>query len=90
MWTHVITETTFWKHSQAHVLDRLEKQSLNESVRESILHEKLFKTLNVSREIRVPNVFIDPVAHIFVDPCNPKYSKPEPREIEKFIEYTDK
>ncbi len=90
MWTHVITETTFWKHSQAHVLDRLEKQNLNESVRESTWQANLYENLTVSREIRVPNVFIDPVVHIFVDPCNPKYSKPEPREIEKFIEHTDK
>ncbi len=91
MWKHVITETTFWKHSKAAVEDRINnRKNLNDSIQESLWREKLHEDLGVPRDVIVPSVFIDPVVHIFVDPCSPNYSPPEDGEIRKFKEYTDK
>ncbi len=90
MWKHVITETTFWTHTSAAALERQNNRNLNETVQENLWQEKIHQVLAVSTDVKIPSVFIDPVAQIFVDPCNPKYTQPEQREVEKFIEYTDK
>lgn len=46
--------------------------------------------LNVNADLRIPTMFIDPVVDIFVDPCEPTYRKPEQREKEKFVEWTQR
>ena len=35
-------------------------------------------------------MFIDPVVDVFVDPCDPSFRKPEQREKEKFVEWTQR
>jgi len=90
MWKHVITETTFWKHTNAAATERLNKRQLNDSIQETNWQDKIHEVLAVPRDVKVPSVFIDPVVHIYVDHCNPKYTRPEQREIQKFLEYNDK
>lgn len=34
--------------------------------------------------------FIDPVVDVFADPCHPSFRKPEQREKEKFVEWTQR
>jgi hypothetical protein len=90
MWKHVVTETTFWKHSTAATNDRRDNRQMNDTLQELQWREKIHKDLGIPKEVNIPSVFIDPVVHIFVDPCNSKYTAPEEIEKDKFIEYTDK
>ncbi len=41
MWRHVVTETTFWKHSEAAAMERLTKRNLNDTIQESLWREKI-------------------------------------------------
>jgi hypothetical protein len=89
MWKHVITETTFWKHSAAANKDREQNRGLDEEKQSKLWKEKFHNDLNVAKDVEIPGVFIDPSLPIFSDPCQrTDQIVPEPNEIEKFKENT--
>ena len=68
-----------------------ERDRLDEGKRQQLWAEKFHGSpLNVDPAIRIPTMFIDPVVDIFIDPCNPEFRKPEQREKEKFVEWTQR
>jgi len=51
MWKHVVTETTFWKHTVEEAQKRNRTQNLDETKQDEMLRDKLYEELGVSRDI---------------------------------------
>ena len=45
--------------------------------------------LHVTKQLKIPVIFIDPVVHLFKDPWDYNYEQPDAREKLKFLEFTD-
>ena len=92
MWKHVVTETTFWSHSaRAAEFRSRERDGLNEEKRQELWARKFHSPpLNVDRSLKIPTVFIDPIADVFDDPCEAGFRPPERREVRQFAEWTNR
>ena len=65
------------KTDEAKVADLLNKE----------IHEK---HKNLPEDLKIPFLFIDPVSHIFKDPCDDETREVTVREKEQFRKYTDR
>ncbi len=91
MWKHVVVETTFWKHTKQEAEDRKARMMMDEESRSKEWENKLhLPPFNVNRTLNIPFVFIDPVVDVFEDTCNPNTMQPSKREVDKFMEQSDK
>ena len=45
--------------------------------------------LHVTKQLKIPVIFIDPMVHLFKDPWDYNYRQPTSREKLKFLEFTD-
>ena len=89
MWKHVVTETTFWSHTEAEARKREYTMELTEEKRTRDWSNRFYrKPLLVDRVLDIPVLFIDPIARVFTDPCiTPMATQ---REKEKFLEWTSR
>ena len=92
IWNHLVMEISFWGHSPENAKERFDyRDGMDETKYADLLNKEIHdKHKKLPDELKIPFLFIDPVCHIFKDPCDSKTRDVTDREKEMFRKYTDR